>query len=84
MIFSPSAVGRLETRRSKLRPPTRRNVRPSWGFRRSEMSMWDMIFRRCGRLFLGRVEAFEGGAPIMGGAPRGFQITPVDTAPAVG
>ena len=43
---SPYWVGRVETRRSMLLPSTRREMRPSSGRRRSEMSISPMILMR--------------------------------------
>ena len=45
-IFSPNCVGSVETRRSIRRPSVLSWLRPSCGFRRSEMSMPDMILSR--------------------------------------
>jgi hypothetical protein len=44
--FSPKIVGRLETRRSMVRPRIRSLMRPSCGTRRSAMSSSAMIFSR--------------------------------------
>jgi len=43
---SPWMVGMVATRRSIGRPATIMALRPSWGSRRSEMSMSAMIFSR--------------------------------------
>ena len=44
--FSPHTVGSEATRRSTVRPSCATVMRPSWGRRRSAMSIWDMILRR--------------------------------------
>ena len=44
--FSPCTTGSVATRRSTLRPPTFTDNRPSWGLRRSAMSMLAMILSR--------------------------------------
>ncbi|CRW98505.1 hypothetical protein PAERUG_P53_London_9_VIM_2_02_13_03224 [Pseudomonas aeruginosa] len=43
---SPLAEGRVETRMSTSRPPTRREIRPSWGIRFSAMSSRAMTLIR--------------------------------------
>ena len=45
-IFSPHTVGNVATRRSIWRPSWVTEMRPSWGRRRSAMSMADMILSR--------------------------------------
>ena len=44
--FSPYTVGRVETRRSMALPSTVSPMRPSWGMRRSAMSISAMTLRR--------------------------------------
>ena len=44
--FSPKIVGKIDTRKSISLVPNRSLMRPSCGTRRSEMSRFDMIFRR--------------------------------------
>ena len=43
---SPWMDGMIETRKSMVRPFTRRRKRPSWGTRFSAMSSSDMTLRR--------------------------------------
>ncbi len=43
---SPWTDGMIETRKSMVRPLTRRRKRPSWGTRFSAMSSSDMTFSR--------------------------------------
>ena len=44
--FSPLIVGIIETRMSTVRVPALTPIRPSWGLRRSAMSIFARIFRR--------------------------------------
>ena len=63
--FSPCAEGSVETRRSTAAPSMATRARPSWGRRRSAMSIPAMIFTR-----------ETSGSPTLRGSARAARSTP--------